>query len=553
MKKRDTKQIFYYLKKRFKENLLLVILIVCSVTLKISSAFLTSEAFNHLLASETELFIQKVIFCALLYFSYTILFAFQTWYEVYVRQKILSDIRKHLISVYSKQNILLKDYASGRMIAWLTTDMERINNEGFRNFYRILEAIIDISLSLIALFVINWILMVSIVILDIINLILPKMVDRKITDSFRQLTSQQEVFTSSISNLLRGFPSLFSLNKQSFFVRKIEKDIEEMSSSEIKTYKTVGFATFLAAFGNDLGQVGSLIISGFFVAKDLLTFGDILSVSSISVSIFNGVSNFASSIIELKGIYPIFQKHHELDKLILKEDSVGVQKCTDLSFQSQLQVKNLQLSYQSRLIFSDANFTINKGEKWCLIGPSGSGKSTLFQVLNGSQIFDSGLIRFDDYLIGSISSQNLRENITYVEQSPFIFQGTLMENLILDGKFSPEKVTEVLDKVGLKDDINQLIHGLETIIGDKGIDLSGGQKQRLALARALLNGSDFLLLDESTSNLNASLANSVEEGLLSDPNYTIIQITHHLKDSMIPLFDHIIELRDGKLKKVEVK
>lgn len=503
--------MFNYVKKRYKENLLLLFIIVSSVVIKIKSAFLTAEAFNSLLSGNTNAFIFKVTLCATFYFIYTLLLAFQTWYETFVRQRMLADLRRDIIKSYAANspNKAIK-YTSGKITSWLTTDINRIDNEGYKNLYNITEALIDVTFSIVALYSINWMLMLCIVVLAIVNLVLPKLVDRKIAETFKELTIQQETFTSNVGNYLEGFLSLFSINKQSFLVSKLDKEIKNMCNSEISSYKIIGVATFFAAFGNVLGQIGSLIISGLFVARKLLTFGDILSVSTISVSVFNGVSNLSSKIIQIKGVFPIFEKQLTFSNLVKEELLEENQKISNITFTSQLELMNVNLTFNGYNIFSDTNYRFKKGGRYCIIGPSGTGKSTLFKLLNGSLNYDSGEIE-------------------------------------LDGQFSDKEINDAIDIVGLSEEVNRLGEGIDTWIGDGQLTLSGGQKQRLALARAILNGSHFLLLDESTSSLNIQLAQTIEKKLLTRSDYSIIFITHHLSEEMKVFFDDILELRDGKL------
>lgn len=542
----------FYLKKRYKENILLFIIIVCTVLLKLKAAFLTAEAFNKLIEGNTETFLYQVSLCALLYFFYVILFSFQVWYGVAVRQKMLADIRENIIHHYASYSLNShQNYSDGRMIAWLTTDITRIDQEGLRNFYSIVAAVIDVILSIVTLLYINWILTGIIILLAIANLLLPKLIDNKMSLAFQNLTHQQENFTNNITNMLGGFIYLFSLNKQKFLISKSHKEIKSICSTEINTYKVVGVATFLAALGNVLGQIGSLIIAGIFVSRKLLTFGDILSVSTISVNIFNGISNLASSVIDLKGVVPIFEKQKEFFTLIQEDSLEQDQKKKDIKFQSALSLENVNLSFDNHTILSDSTYEFEKGKKYCIVGPSGSGKSTLFKVLNGSLPYDSGLVKLDNHLLTDINSSSLRDIITYVNQSSYIFNGTIRENILLNGSFSDEKINEVINLVELSDEIQKFPKGLDTVIGDSGVKLSGGQQQRVVLARAIMNGSQFLLLDESTSNLNVSLAQSIEKKLLSDDVYSIIFITHHLSDEVRKYFDDIVELKQGKLVSVK--
>lgn len=540
--------MFFYIKKRYKENFFLFLIILLSVILKLKAAFLIAGAFNSLISGNSKSFIFNIILCGVLYFIYTIILTFQSWYTVYVKQKMLSDIRHNITEAYAKHRPNDNpDYTDGKLVSWLTTDINRIDSEGYQSFYTVVEAVLDITFSIIALFFVNWLLLLAIIVLAILNLVLPKLVDGKMAKAFTNLTLQQESFTANISNLFEGFSHLFSLNKQSFLLSKSDKEIKTVSETEVSTYKVVGVATFLAALGNVLGQIGLLIISGFFIFQKWLSFGDVLSVSTISANVFNGVSNLTANIIAFKGVLPIFEKHKEFFKQIQEENSQEEKKEGNLNFNSQLTLNNVSLTLDKHTILSNVSYHFEKGKKYCIVGPSGAGKSTLFKVLNGSLSCDSGTIEIDCHSLETIKGSALRSQVTYVEQFPYIFNGTIRENLLLDNQFSDKDISKVIAKVGLEKEIEAFPKGLDTKIGDEEINLSGGQKQRLALARALLNGSRFLLLDESTSSLNKQLAHTIEKELLSDNSYSIISITHHLSEDMIPYFDDILELKEGKL------
>ena len=279
----------------------------------------------------------------------------------------------------------------------------------------------------------------------------------------------------------------------------------------------------------------------------MITFGAILSVGTISSNIFNGVSNLSSNIISVKGVLPIFEKHQHFFKLVADYQKEEGQKVNDSQLRSNLTLDKVSLAFDAHPILSEASYTFEKGKKYCLIGPSGSGKTTIFKLLNGSLAYDSGQITLDGQPITAIQGARLRSQITYVDQTPYLFKGSIRDNVLLGNQVKEEELYQVLDKVGLRAEIERLPQGLETLVGEGGLSLSGGQTQRLALARALLNGSRFLLLDESTSSLDQKLAKSIEKQLLRDSSYSLLVITHHLSEDLAVYFDDILQLNQGKL------
>ena len=144
--------------------------------------------------------------------------------------------------------------------------------------------------------------------------------------------------------------------------------------------------------------------------------------------------------------------------------------------------------------------------------------------------------------LNTIPYSKLYGSITYVEQTPHIFQGSIRENIVFQEEISDEKIWEVLDKVLLKSIVEQLPQGLDTMIGDTSSTLSGGQLQRISLARALVQNPQVLLLDEVTANLDAQTGTEMMQSLLQEENLTILWVTHHLPEELKSLLDEEIIL-----------
>src|SRR5262249_51827958 len=154
------------------------------------------------------------------------------------------------------------------------------------------------------------------------------------------------------------------------------------------------------------------------------------------------------------------------------------------------------------------------GQTVAIIGESGSGKSTLLKLLLGFYTPTEGSLRIDGVDVRDLELASLRSRIGLVAQEPFIFTGTLRENIALG---RPEaKLAEVVEAAraaGLEDFIAGLPERYETVIGERGANLSGGQRQRLAIARALLRRPEILIFDEATSHLDTATERAIQENL----------------------------------------
>jgi ATP-binding cassette subfamily C protein len=154
-------------------------------------------------------------------------------------------------------------------------------------------------------------------------------------------------------------------------------------------------------------------------------------------------------------------------------------------------------------VLHDVNLAIRPGEKVALVGASGGGKSTLVQVILGLYPANRGRVLFDNEPVERIGLDVVRNNVAVVLQHPALFSDTVRTNLTLGRDFPDEALWHALEVAQLKQTVQELPQGLETVVGRQGIRLSGGQRQRLAIARMVLTDPKVVILDEATSALDA--------------------------------------------------
>ncbi|MBP9667384.1 ABC transporter ATP-binding protein [Candidatus Saccharibacteria bacterium] len=202
---------------------------------------------------------------------------------------------------------------------------------------------------------------------------------------------------------------------------------------------------------------------------------------------------------------------------------------------------------QNQAVFSGVNLHIPAGQSVGLVGRSGGGKTTLTHLLLRYMDIQSGSITIDGQDIAHVTQDSLRGSIAYVPQDPFLFHRTLRENIAYGNPdASDEAIIVAVKKANAWEFVQKLPHGLDTVVGERGVKLSGGQRQRIAIARAILKDAPILVLDEATSALDSEsekLIQNALETLMKDR--TSIVIAHRL--STIAKLDRIIVLDDGKI------
>lgn len=199
-------------------------------------------------------------------------------------------------------------------------------------------------------------------------------------------------------------------------------------------------------------------------------------------------------------------------------------------------------------VLSAINFTVREGERVALVGPSGSGKTTLFKLLLRLYRPDSGHIRLRGKDIGSIPLEELRQQIAFVPQEPWIFPGTVLENIALGRPgASRSEIVRAATLANAHEFISALPQGYDTLLTERGGNLSGGERQRICLARAFLKDAPVLLLDEPTSSVD-----SESERLIADAlnrlcvGRTVITISH--TGRILKGCDLVLRLDGGQIR-----
>ncbi|MGB4768178.1 MAG: ABC transporter ATP-binding protein [Candidatus Saccharimonas sp.] len=198
-------------------------------------------------------------------------------------------------------------------------------------------------------------------------------------------------------------------------------------------------------------------------------------------------------------------------------------------------------------VLEHISVNIPAGQKVGLVGHSGAGKSTIVSLLLRFADVNDGAIRMSNTNIRDVTQASLRETIAYVPQEPMLFHRTLRENIAYGRPgTTDEEIITAAKKANAYEFISKLSHGLDTLVGERGIKLSGGQRQRIAIARAILKDSPILILDEATSALDSESEKLIQQSLATlMKDRTSIVIAHRL--STIAKLDRIIVLDHGKI------
>jgi ABC-type bacteriocin/lantibiotic exporter with double-glycine peptidase domain len=260
--------------------------------------------------------------------------------------------------------------------------------------------------------------------------------------------------------------------------------------------------------------------------------------------IVSGISHirFGRPIVSLlyKDLVGAENHHFDIEVNNLDEES---------SFKS-IELRNVSFSYPSRdyKVINNLSIKINKGDSVGIIGPSGSGKTTLLDILLGLIEVDKGSVLFNEVDLNN-HSRKWKSHVAYIPQNIFIIDDTISRNIALgvpDDLVDHAMLINSIRQSKLAELIEQMPEGVNTLLGESGIQLSGGQRQRVALARAFYHNREILVMDEATSALDSETESEiVNEIKLLKGNKTLIVIAHRL--STVKHCDYIYKIDKGKI------
>ena len=461
-----------------------------------------------------------------------------------IRPKILHNIRKDIIEIFMKLRLSnFKKFDSGIFLERLKNDPQTISGVINITQKQLVQCFAKLG-ALFYVFYISWILGI----IYLIGIMIVTILDNNIQEVSKIKNKISKIANENLSSFLiesiRGISDikLLSLNIFSDMIVRfnhsdnlsIDKDLYDS-----RTYRLKNMILFIVS-------ILALIVG--IHLRPHLNATNLIACFIYSTRILSLMENFSSLRSSLKEYELAIERIIEFENDdIYPKDVFGKKHLSHIK--GDINFDNITFSYDSdkNKILDKFNLNIKHKTTVALIGHSGSGKSTILNLLTKSYLPENGIITIDNVDIKDLDEATFKDAISIVSQSPYIFNMSIKDNLLL---VNPDANSDEIDKVCkqacLYDYINSLPDKYDTVIGESGVNLSGGQKQRLAIARALLKNSPILLFDEATSALDNQTQSEIKATLDNLKNeYTIIIVAHRL--STIQDCDTIHVIEDGKV------
>lgn len=360
------------------------------------------------------------------------------------------------------------------------------------------------------------------------------------------LQGMTQALAASVADSISGLKDIKVLNIESMRLNDIAQQTEETGRREFRytivqdlplNLTEAAFAIVMLAAGSVLVTKGPLDLQGslptalFFLVAIYKLMGQVANVASQRVKIVNREPSF-------KTICDMSDQPIEAENLTDGESVTSLD--TDIRF------RGVHFSHRApHPVLVDLSIDVERGRTTFIYGPSGAGKSTLLDLLTRLQDPDSGTIEANGRNIGAFRLADWRRLFGYVGQEPYLFHGTILDNIRLDvPSLSNEDVQQAATLAGAHDFIAKLSDGYDTVVRERGSNFSGGQRRRIALARALVRKPSVVILDEATSAVEIELEREILSSLRQSPDLTVIVVTHRHENE--DLADVIYRVEGGK-------
>jgi subfamily B ATP-binding cassette protein MsbA len=540
-----------YLRPHLGRCIQAVVVMICVAALNGAMVWVVKPAVDDVFISKDPTKLLRVILMIPSIFFLKMIFTYaQSYLMAWLGQRVVQELREDL---FCHLHELSMDFywksKSGDVLSRLTNDLTRLGDAlQFVPLYVVRDSATVIVL-LGVMFYIHWQFAITALIAIPVAGAVLGILGRKLRSSGRRSQEITGEIYHRFQESLQGMLVVKAFNYEKGAIAKFRQENDSLFSQMMRYFRATALSgplmEFLGSFimAAVVYQGGREIIAGRMTPGSFFTF--LGSFFAAYAPIKNLSQLNASLQLGLASADRIFQVMDEKPSVTDKADAVPFSK-----LDAGISLEKVSFKYPGRDLWALKNVTlaVKRGEVVAVAGPSGSGKTTLVHLL--LRLFDptEGAITIDGRDLRDYATRSLREHVGLVTQETILFNDTVAGNVAIgkDGA-SREEIKEALKVADALDFVMRMPQGLDTPLGERGLQLSGGQRQRIAIARAVLKNPALLILDEATSNLDAGSERSVQDSLEKlYPGRTVLIIAHRL--STLAKADRIIVMHHGEVK-----
>ena len=463
--------------------------------------------------------------------------------QTYASERVARDLRTRLAEKIARQSYaFLQTSNPSRLLTNLTSDVDSIKMFVSQAIVSIASSLFIIIGGSILLLSINWKL--GLAVITIIPIIGGAffIVLKKVRVLFMKSREVVDWLNKVINESILGAAMIRVLNsQQKEYTKFIEANSKAMGFG-VQILKLFAALIPVIIFTANLASLtilawgGHNVISGSMTLGDYSAFSNYLAMLIFPILVIGFMSNvIAQATASYQRIAGILNAPDQVETGTLKNELKG-----DIS------VKDVSVSYGEKMALKDISFSVAAGSRTAVIGPTAAGKTQLLHLLTALIRPSSGSIEFDGRPIGDYEKETFHRQIGFVFQDSIIFNMSIRENIAFSDTVTDESLEKAIATAELRDFIDSLPEGLNTIVSERGSSLSGGQKQRIMLARALAINPRILLLDDFTARVDSNTEQKILANVSRNyPDITLLSITQ--KIAAVEQYEQIILLMEGEM------
>jgi ATP-binding cassette, subfamily B, bacterial len=535
------KKLFLFIKNWRKQSEYLSWLVTCSVpyiprimllimfglldtVLSVGLAIILKNIIDS--ASTHGIITQAII----LYIGLVLMIRLVNWFNLIIsfliNERFTFEIRKKVYDQIIKAYWMdIKKYHSGDLMTRLMSDVDIIADGIINVIPTIIQLILELLVTFFTLFYFEPRLAIFALLLGPVSAVICLVLGRKLKFLQIKVQTAESKYRSYIQESLGNILIIKAFTNEEYANRRLTEERNERLFWMKKKNKLAVTTSTVLSFTFQIGYIGAFTLGSFQLAKDAITFG--------TMSVFlNLVNRIQSPIISLANVVPRIVSVLASAGRIMEVVNIPQEKQLMTKMNTSnigVEVDNLSFGYTDELVLEDISFSVLPGEFVAILGASGIGKTTLVKIIMSFLLNSCGEVSFVNELGEKVTANaGARKMISYVPQGNTLFSGTIRDNILM-GKLdaTENEINEALELSASKTFVDELPDGVNTVIGERGHGISEGQAQRIAIARALIRKSPFLILDEATSALDENTELYVLEGIQKlNPRPACLIITH---------------------------
>lgn len=545
-------RILGYLKPYVLQFLLVFVTILLSAAVGLLPSIITGKIVDHALVERDMAQLIQLCLAAFAAVAVSqVIGVCESYINSWISQRIIFDMKNQMYDhLQHMPHAFFTTEKQGDIITRMNTDISGVSSVISGTLTSIVSNIATVVTTLVALITMSWQLAI-VGMLVIPFLIIPsRMVGNKrfklLTESQAKRDEMNQVINETLSVSGSMLVKLFTREKKEYdnFVR-VNEEVTKLSLKETRSGKW--FFVFLGMFT----QVGPLLIylaGGYFLIRTVdpaLTVGTITATVALINRLYRPVESLLNISVDFTRSLALFTRIFDyLDRPItIQSPANGVK--AELA-EKDIVYDRVEFYYSAdKPLLTDVSCVVPGGKMYAIVGPSGSGKSTVVNMI--PRLYDaiSGTVSIGGVDVKDMDLTYLRSQIGVVTQDTYLFNGTILDNLLYAREDATmEQIVDACKKASIHDFIMSQPKGYQTEVGNRGLKLSGGEKQRISIARVILKDPKILILDEATSALDSISENAIQSALeIMMQGRTSIVIAHRL--STILKADKILVVAGG--------